>query len=428
METGGREDVGGSPQRLPRILFWALFAVVWAFSTCYVSLHSFKLLHFRWGDEIVNRAIWDIDFRCYLVPAYALAEGETGIYDFDRLQKYYARSRINRPGRGSITSPPPFYVAMIPFTRLPIYTACDVWLLSKIAALLWSAYVLMSMTLGGKAQGWAGLAWGAIIAVTMTAFSPTLADATFGQVNIHVLFLLCLSLYLLHRGKPAWAGVLLGVVFWIKLITAPIIVFYAVKGNREVALPALATVLVIFLAVAIPFGPGIFLDYFSTLLPSLEMHYYNANLSIQSRLMRIFPDSLPLVRTLYLLVLIPLAAGIIYRMSREDAGKNPVYVYLFLLTGALVASPIVWPYHHVLFLIPFVFIAKDLLGRSFESRLDWFTGLAFILVYFLIAVTSSTGQLHWRDEILLAGVPFAAQFLFFILLFLYPPGRLEAAK
>lgn len=424
MEPGQEGEEGKAGVKSPRTLFLALFLAAWIFAIIYVPLVSYRLVLKRWSGKSTPRGIFDLDFKCYMLPGLMLRDGNLNIYSYDQENHYFSRVDISCGLPGSISYPPPFYVMMIPLGRLPLFAAADVWLLLKYAALLWAALLMTYMLIGERAPPGRKLLLALFLVATLYAFSPTQDDIYTGQVNVHLLFLLCLSLYLIDRKLPVLGGMVLGLIFWIKLIAAFIIIYYAMKKQWKVVIPAAAVIVLVALAVSAAYSPRLFTDYFSVIRSNLEMGKYMGNMSIQLRLMLLLND-LGLIRILYLLISLPIIGAVFYRLAKANPAGNHGYAYSLLLAATLVTAPVVWTYHQVWFFIPLCLIGKDLLSRQFKDRGEWLAGALFITIYLTMAVFHSVyGDISYWYEIFQWGIPFANQLLLGIMIFRYPPERL----
>ena len=159
-----------------------------------------------------------------------MREGNTDIYNFDQVRKFISKVDLNNVDPGIITYPPTLYVMMIPLTYIPWQLSADIWLIFNYLCLLWSGYILARLLVGKHKSFW----W--VLPVTVTAlytFTPTQDNLVVGQVNVPLLMLLLMTLHLLSRERDYLTGIMLGVIFWVKLISAPIIGWYLMRdGGR----------------------------------------------------------------------------------------------------------------------------------------------------------------------------------------------------
>ena len=83
-----------------------------------------------------------------------------------------------------------------------------------------------------------------------------------GQINLHLLFLFCLSIYLLKNNRDTAAGIVLGFIFILKLLSAPILLYYLIRRQWKVVTGAAIAAMVPITLVSVLYGPKVFIDYF----------------------------------------------------------------------------------------------------------------------------------------------------------------------
>jgi len=411
-----------SGNNYPRIFLLILFIVLWIFSIIYIpfSIHSHMLK--RW-DKNKDKQGYDIDYRCFLVPGHMIRNGDLKIYDYEHFSKFYHITGIIMGEPGSISYPPTFYTFMIPFTYFPFQIGADLWLISKYFAILWSAMFLAYLVLGEEVSPVLKLLLVLFLSITIYAFSPTQDDLSLGQINLHILFLLCASLFLLKEKMPILSGVLLGLIFCIKFISGPIIIYMLFKKKWKVVIPAISVILLLIMLTIFIFGPGLFIDYFRSFHTKISFGQYITNPSILRMLTLAFPFQLSVVHYLHSLISLIILGAAYYRLLKGKGEADSSYSFSLLITTALIISPTVWPSPRVWLFIPLIFIGKDLFLRKYDKVTDWLLALFMILFYFSLAVldtTLSVPETHFKYFYFNRGFAFILPFIFWIILLLYP--------
>jgi hypothetical protein len=223
--------------------------------------------------------------------------------------------------------PPLFAVLFIPFTFIPINIVVVLWCVLNVLLIGWSMKTFYELINGTSFfEIPAQTRW----AVCSFALLPTARfifnHLSFGQSNIVMLALAVLGLAYWARNRQVTGGVAIGFSIVTKVISLPLAIWFAAKGNVRVtmgiALGLLAGLLLP--ALLLGFGKNLeFLDYWVrhvVLYSDLRdiktpMH---VNLSLQALLYRFFTDTVSFEYggRPYYLTLVTLPADMIHVISR----------------------------------------------------------------------------------------------------------------
>jgi hypothetical protein len=416
----------------PRAFILCLFLALWGFALIYLPLSPYRVLFNRLSGR-VWRENFDLDFRSFLIPGYMIREGNLRIYDLEEYDKYSFYVEIESCEPGGITAPPTFFVMLLPLTHLPLYWAADIWLLLKVLAIMWSGFLLASLFWPKEAPPGTKAAAIVFSILTILAFSPTLDDLVAGQTNPIVFFLLCMSLFLLKRGSPVAGGIVLGLVFCVKLVSGVIILYLLLTRRWNVALPALAVIGLMYLITLAVAGPQVFYSYFQNVPNDVYIYKYFQHSSIPSRLEFLIPGRDGIIRALHAAISLGFLGLALFRLGRQGGGISLEYEFSLLLTTTMIISPIVNPAHHIWLLLPLFLTGRRLWDEDLGNPGNFLTALTAVACYFLLAVLDGWTASPLKEEILLRngfqfyGVAFAIPIvIWLILLFKINSGSRQA--
>lgn len=404
----------------PRNIFLSIFAAVWLFTIISLPIWEYNMLSKRWAGTDTPRAVFDADFVVFMLPCYMIREGNPRIYNPHEQTKFFTELGIHIANPGLVNYPPTFYFLIMPLTSLSLAAATDVWLLLKYICLFWSAVMLASLVLKEKAAQWQQLLLVAFVGASIYCFSPTLDDIFTGNANSIVLFLLCLSLFLIIKGRKGLAGIALGLAFCIKLVPVFIIIYYVFKREWKIVLSSIITIIIISLLTAIFIGPAIFVDFAGSFLSKAQMGTdFYLNQSILLKLTDLFQANPSLAKWLYLAISLGFLGAAFVRLFKSKNDESPAYVFSLILATTIVIAPSIWTYHFMWLLIPLAFWGKELWEKKMETRREWLNGGLFIAIYGMMAnLMNASGEFFYRFEVFQSGAPFIITLLFWGVLLL----------
>lgn len=305
------------------------------------------------------------DFSNYYLPARLLARGEStaDLYEFSWFQRQMIYAGIEDRSGAFNRFPPPAGLVMLPLGWLEPLTAKRVWTLVSLAALL-SLLVLLEKMAGLP------LAWGlALAAISGMALRN---NFLYGQFYIVLSLLIAASLYFRGKGRPARAGLLLGVASAVKLYPAPLALYFGVRREWSLLGGFALGVFGAFALSLAAFGGEVNALFFQSVLPAslagLTDNPFHPALQSATSLLRRFLvrestlnpepllDAAPLFYGLrYFFSLGVLVSLVLILRRRKDLAEESL-----LLLGLLLISPGVLSYHALLALLPLAFFLPRL--------------------------------------------------------------------
>ena len=286
------------------------------------------------------------------------------------------------------TSPPSFYFFFSPFVRMGEEASFRLWTTLKLVSILITGWLLALIILPGK-RLYTKIIVAILISIGIYTFTPTQDDLVFGQINLFILCLLTLSVYLAINQKFMLCGIVLGLIFSIKLMSILIILYFAWKKNWEVIIPALITVFLLNMPVVFVHGIGIYGKYIKH-MEHIKISWISAqNFSIYSQAFLYLhklkfatgkADQLATIVHYFF-------AGIVFLLSFVLIAKNNKEDYLkdfsLLILCTLFLNPYHWTLHHIWVLIPFAYIFREILQNQHTKNINAF---AFFCLFTLISL------------------------------------------
>lgn len=220
----------------------------------YGILKSYIIPYFQESPETMVPS----DFILYYDAVFRFIQRQDSLY-----------LEISRDSLWGYLYPPPSILLFFPFSYLGLGMAYLLFVICAYCALLVSLYVWFQYC-EEKGMKATYLERAALILVGMAA-GPMYHNAVHGQVNSIVL-LTCISyIFLLHRGRPAWAGLCLAIGIWIKLYP----IMLCILGlNSRAGIKSIVWTLSFGLAAVVILLPWLPIDlyvvYFADLLPRMS--------------------------------------------------------------------------------------------------------------------------------------------------------------
>lgn len=339
-----------------------------------------------------------IDFDCY----YSTAK------DMAAVKPVY----IGRPG--SRTYPPTFYYyfsLLVGYSKLDIYAIMTI---AKIPTLLFIGWAFSSILFGKSAGAFRRILASVSIALLLYIFTPSQDDIMYGQINLFVLAGLALALYFALNEKPELCGIVLGLIFSAKLITAFLILYYLVVRKWKISIPAIITIGVLNIPVLWKYGAKIYADYFHYFMASRLAIANFQNISFFSVLIKEVKNPLivgPWVLALNVLLLVFVFWLLMDKKKPDEAGTFSILIML-----AMMISPIMWSYHLVWLFIPFVYVLNKIL--SGENIIMNSLGLVFVYfpLSFLCGMAGDVNMVGVRNVFLKSHAPLLLMIILFELI------------
>jgi Glycosyltransferase family 87/WD40-like Beta Propeller Repeat len=283
-------------------------------------------------------------------------------YDWVWFQRQIHYAGIDHQLGGYIPHTPLTMLPYLPLTALAPQLAKQIWLVLGLILLAASILLLASMSRLSKLE---------VLVLSLLAYSSLGLNFKLGQFYILFLFLLAASFYCLLGRRALLGGALLGLIFALKLYTAPFALYFIVRRQWRALTGFLGTVAVLGLLAVAWFGWSDVWFFATTVmargLDGSVMDPYNPGLaSMTALLRRTFiaepelnphpawnnPSAFFFMRTVYTLAVlaISLIALAKQRLSNEAQALAWFVIVLFVL------SPNEASYTFVLLLVPTVLL------------------------------------------------------------------------
>ncbi len=178
----------------------------------------------------------------------------------------------------STPHPPPVIFLGLPFALLPYTLSTAVWGLLTLSFITLSIWLILDV-LGTERPT---LLLVALMTLVWIAWRPFLEELIYGQLMILLGLLLVLAWRLLRQDGFVLGGILLGLVFALKLMAWPLILFFVLKRQWKVVFPTTLTVLVLNLAAAVLISPVVLVDYYLNLSATVMPLYRSFTVTTQA--------------------------------------------------------------------------------------------------------------------------------------------------
>lgn len=316
----------------------------------------------------------------------------------------------------TITKYPPFFGFLLaPFVPLPPALGAALWFLLNFGLAAGATY--LSVATVDERSPERRRPFSLYLIPFVLASGIIGSNLETAQVNILILFFLCLALYAFRTRRDLAAGGLLGLITALKLTPGLFILYFAYKRAGRVVVGALLGLVVCWLVLPPAFlGFGDFLAimraWYADLIPFVTQGtlaegiegFRHTNQSLSAALHR-FLTATPAgagrtdfyvnlmsldrgalaigVKVLDLAIL-GLLAWLCRASIRDRADIRLAFEYALVMMATLFVSPISWINHYVLILFPFavgVYYVRSRPRSSGRRRLMlWVLGAAFVLI------------------------------------------------
>lgn len=325
------------------------------------------------------------------------------LFDF-RLYYEGARAAIlsNDPySVQGVIYPPLTLVLLSPLAALPVRIAEDFWTLGSVFALIGSI-VLILKSVDDKVS-WEKIAMFFGLALFSFPFKFTLG---MGQINLYILFLVCLTFFWYRKEKSWSAGFVLALAVTLKVTPVLFLLFFLRKRQWAASASFLLSFLAMQIVGVLLLGLSVTKEYWLTIFPSIPTVgngiYYNQ--AITGWLARLGVDgSISKVLLYGLLALLLVASWRIIKPGRHAATSDLLEFGLIALV-ILLGTGLVWQHHYVLSLIPFLGVFLALPDKSQKRR--HLIQLGLFICYILIAwnIKLPATFSAWPENVLLSHV------------------------
>ena len=327
---------------------------------CAVLAGYLLLTSFRRGWTHV-----ETDFPNYYTAAVLTLHGEPlrSFYDLTWFQRQMNYTGTERQLGAYPPNTPLTMLPLLPLAPLDPQRAKQVWLILGLLALGASVWMLARLTNFHPTE---------ILLVAFVAYGALSANLVLGQYYLLLAFLLTASAWCLIRGRPVVAGALLGLIFALRLYTAPFLFYFAVRRQWR-ALAGMLASMAVFTAAAVGiFGFEAVWFYATTILPrgldgsitdpylpgwgsmtSFLRHTFVAEAELNPHPLFNAPWAFFFLRSLYTLGILALALLALPKDSREE---ERAFAWFVIVLFAL--SPHTASYHFLLLLVPVALLLR----------------------------------------------------------------------
>ncbi len=249
----------------------------------------------------------------------------------------------------------------LPFGILPFSVAERLWTLVSVLALTGAVFVLTKAV--RKPLSW--LEYCLMVGVAMLNF-PVKFTLGMGQVNLILLFLLCISFLLYQEKRLVPAGVVLGVAAAVKVTPVVLLLFFIRKQAWPTVLAFFGSFGLISIIALLGFGIEVSKQYWLQVLPTLptvgNLAYYNQALTGLLARGGVVDDVALVVN--YVIAGGLLVLGLIGTKQQKQQPVHELIEYGFFVTVLLIGGGLAWQHHMALLTIPFFAIYYWLKDRS----------------------------------------------------------------
>jgi hypothetical protein len=286
----------------------------------------------------------------------------------------------------------PFLTIMfIPLSMFSLGQLTMIWFFVELACLVAIASLLP--VLWKTKPDWKA---SIIILCLLLSWYPVVNDLSYGQLSIILTLFLLVGLITLRKNHGIIAGIMIGFTVAIKLITWPLIIYFALKKEWRPLISSCLTAAVLNTIALATIGYRPFLNYYFDVSRQVTVIYQSAmhNLSLWSIGYRLFAGTgsdlfssfvnapplvnLPKIAPFVSIVLI--ITFLVYSLAWALKSNDQHLTFALLVGAIILISPVSWAHYFVLLIIPLSFLFLDLKKRSFPA---WQTSV-FVLIGLLL--------------------------------------------
>ncbi len=302
----------------------------------------------------------DTDFPNYYTAAKLVVKREPlrNFYDWVSFQRQIHYAGIDHQLGGYVPHTPLTMLPFVPLVQFSPQRAKQVWLAGQLLFL--AACIVLLANLGP-------LSALEILVLALLAHNALSNNLRLGQYYVFILLLLTLACWCLLRGRPWSGGALLGVIFAVKLYTAPFLFYFAARRQWKALLGFAGAIAGCTLLAVALFGWSDVWYFISTVMAraidgSVNDPYNPGWASMTALLRKTFmaePELNPhpladvpavffVIRALYAFGLLGIACVALLRARRDQEAQALAWFIIILFA----LSPNAASYHFVLLLVP----------------------------------------------------------------------------
>jgi hypothetical protein len=380
-----------SKTRLMVILRYILFIAI-AFMG--VERMRLMLVYLQATETYNNR-----DFLQYYLIAKAIASGANPYLPLDKLAQIFIGNIEYFPHPAPCT---PFLATLfLPLTTISLNQFAVILFAIEMIFLVLVALMLPIL--------WTGrISWlpSMTVFIILIAWYTVANDLSYGQLSILLTVLLLVALLALKKKHKILAGVLIGLTVAIKLITWPLLIYFAIKRDWRTLISSILTTLALNLLAAAVIGIGPFTYYYlqvsSQVFAAYQGVMHNWSLwTIGYRLFegtgsKLFTSFINAPALIYIPKLAPIFSGLLVaafliwgllRATRSIDIDTAMAIMVCMIIGI---SPVVWEHYFVMLIIPIIILYRNLWERSFPA---WEMLFFVVICLFLFLVNEQLGKI-----------------------------------
>jgi hypothetical protein len=263
--------------------------------------------------------------------------------------------------------PPTSVLLLLPMAGLNYRPALLAWNVASLAMLGLSLWIVRKELGLSSSHSWFFPALALVLLCR-----PLIQQLIHGQLNLVLLLLLTGAWAADRRGRPGWAGVLVGSAAAVKLFPGFLFLYFAVRRQWTALIAGMLTVVVLTGMTVAILGPETFRAYVQEVLPQLEKFrssWFNASLvGLWTRLFNpatreehVEPlwRSAAAARAGILVSWMAVGAAVAWAIGRAGSRGQIDHAFGAAVTGMLLLSPITWDYGFLLLLLPVAVLWRD---------------------------------------------------------------------
>ena len=259
--------------------------------------------------------------------------------------------------------PPASVLLTLPFAGLDHDRAFYAWNLATFPLFVFAVWIAAAEL--GVRRGWRAAALAAGVSALGVTSYPLFQQVILGQFNALLAFLITAAWAADRRGRGGLAGAAVGVAAAVKLFPGFLLIYFLAARRWRAAV---ATVVAFFLVNGVAaglFGFDVYRVYAREVVPAVRADYATKwnNLSVRAFWLRAFdptPPSgvVPVVRSpatgaaLAAVAQLAVVGYVVWAGWRERSVAGRDRAFAVTAAGMLLVSPITWPHHLVVLVVP----------------------------------------------------------------------------
>ena len=333
-------------------------------------------------------SLLDRDTLTYYLMGKAVIAGLNPYLPLNELALKFVGSSSFLPHPAPCT--PTMAILSVPIALFSFSDSVVIWL--GVELFLLAAIACMLTVLWNGRLHWLGAI---LLFLGLLAWYPVMVDLLFGQLSILLTALLLAALLFLRKDQKILAGILIGFTVGIKIITWPLIVYFALKKDWRSFFSSSLTVVGLNLIATLVIGIRPIIDYYFGITMQVSAIYYSflKNYSLWSIGYRLFngtqpisgdyisapplinlPKVAPLVSAG--LAIAFLIVGFIWSIRSKD--KEIAFSIVACVIVAV--SPIAWDHYYIIIIISLGVLLLQLKKQNFPT---WETIFSIIIILML---------------------------------------------